>query len=74
MLTTDKKIEELVAFISGDLLSMVIVWIHLDAADIIVKVAATGGLGLVGGFTGLLGKDIYDIVKNKFNKWRSKRE
>ncbi|TWF38862.1 hypothetical protein FHW36_10685 [Chitinophaga polysaccharea] len=55
--------ERIVAFASGDLLAMFGMWHVLDIqtmfVDIAFKVAITGVLGIVGGFTGLLGKDLY---------------
>jgi len=72
MTTTEDRIESAIAFISGDFLTMFILWIHFDAIDIVLKVAATGVLGGVGGFAGLLGKDLYNITKDKISKWKNK--
>ena len=66
----EKRIDDIVAFVSGDLLAMVVIWVHLDTVQLIYKLAATAILGAVGGFMGLAGKDLYMFVKNKITKWR----
>lgn len=59
--------ERVIAFASGDVLTMLGMWHVLDlqtmVVDIAFKVVLTALLGLVGGITGLLGKDIYLTIK-----------
>ena len=63
--------ERIIAFTSGDLLTMLGMWHVLDlqtmVVDIAFKVMLTALLGIVGGITGLLGKDIYLILKKLRN-------
>ena len=64
--------ERIIAFASGDLLTMAGMWHVLDlqtmVVDIVFKVVLTAVLGIVGGITGLLGKDIYLMLKKLKNE------
>ena len=57
--------DDVVGFITGDLLASIIVWIHFDVAAFEVKVALTIIFGLLGGAAGMAGKDIYNWAKEK---------
>ena len=63
--------ERIIAFAGGDLLAMFAMWHFLDLramfVDVAFKVALTGILGVVGGVTGLLGKDLYIWFKKRRN-------
>jgi hypothetical protein len=63
--------ERVIAFAGGDLLAMFGMWHLLDLramfVDVAFKVILTALLGIVGGITGLLGKDIYKALKSYRN-------
>lgn len=63
----DNKVNSVVAFFSGDLFTTIIfMYANIGAIDFvhpILKVIFTLIIGVVGGFGGLLGKDIYEKIK-----------
>lgn len=65
----NNKLDSIIAFFSGDILATVIYsWYMIDSIDWIhpaLKVAFTLVIGVVGGFGGLLGRDIYETLKKK---------
>lgn len=62
---TEPRVDNLIAFLSGDVLVMIVGWVHFDPLDFGVKVFCTVVLGIFGGAAGLFGKDLYENVKKK---------
>lgn len=69
MNSNSKAFDDLLAFLCGDFLSMVIVWVHLENHSFLTKVLCSAAVGFVGGIFGLAGKDIYVLAKDKISKW-----
>lgn len=76
-----KDIDDLIAFISGDVLVTLMAWMHmseidavsllsitLDFTDMLYKIITTVIIGFIGGFVGLAGKDCYLFYKEKYQK------
>tara|TARA_R110000868_G_C10947944_1_gene767570 strand:- start:3352 stop:3582 length:231 start_codon:yes stop_codon:yes gene_type:complete len=63
--------DDIIAFISGDLMVSLIV-LQLHPEDMLIKTAGVFTLGVVGGFAGLLGKKLFILteewLKKKFTK------
>lgn len=72
----DNKINSIVAFFSGDLFTTIIfMYASIGAIDFvhpILKVIFTLIIGVVGGFGGLLGKDIYEKIKEFCKTYKNK--
>jgi hypothetical protein len=58
--------DDVVGFITGDMLATIMVWIHFDVAAFEVKLAMTIIFGLLGGAAGMAGKDLYNWLKEKW--------
>lgn len=69
----NNKINSAVAFFSGDLFTTIIfMYSTLGSIDFIhpiLKVVLALIVGVVGGFGGLLGKDIYEKIKQLFKSF-----
>lgn len=70
---SENRAERLIAFFSGDAaVSIAFIWLSDEAMHILLKIFLTVLMGLVGGFTGLAGKDLYNYCKCRIQKWREK--
>lgn len=58
--------DNIVGFITGNVLVSIMVWIHFDVAAFEVKLLMTIVFGLLGGAAGMAGKDIYNWIKSKW--------
>lgn len=58
--------ENMLAFIAGDVLVMVVNWIHMDIWSIAAKIGMTVILGVIGGIASLVGKDLYELLKARW--------
>lgn len=65
----DSRHDGLIAFICGDLLVTICSWLHFDLTSdiypLLGKISLTIILGIFGGASGLLGKDLYAYVKKR---------
>lgn len=72
----NNKINSAVAFFSGDLFTTIIfIYASLGTIDFIhpiLKVVLALIVGVVGGFGGLLGKDIYEKIKQAYRAYKEK--
>lgn len=62
---TEPRVANLIAFLGGEWTVMAVAWLHFDPLSVGLKMLYTIVLGFFGGAAGLLGKDIYELIKKK---------
>lgn len=64
----DFRVDDIIAFVSGDLMVSIIL-LQLHPADALIKIIGVFALGVIGGFAGLLGKKLFILT----DKWYKKK-
>lgn len=71
------KLDTVIAFISGDVLATYLSLYFLPDFDWIhptIKLIVALLVGIFGGIGGLLGKDLYEVIKKQFKRKKSRND